>query len=96
MPEFPGGQSELMAYLSKNIRYPDKAVEEEIQGKVYIGFTVDEKGYITDVKVTRGIGGGCDEEAVRVVKAMPRWKPGTQNGRAVKTMYNLPVRFQLN
>lgn len=92
MPEFPGN---IQAYLSKNIRYPEAAREANISGRVVVNFTVNEDGAITDIKVLRGIGGGCDEEAKRVVAGMPKWKPGKQNGRAVKVSYNLPISFQL-
>ena len=76
MPEFPGGTEKLFKYLGKNIEYPPMAKDAGIKGKVYVTFVVDKDGSITDVKVLRGIGGGCDEEAVRVVKSMPKWKPG--------------------
>lgn len=95
MPEFPGGIEALFAYLSKNIKYPAMAKDANIQGKVYITFIVNPKGEIEGVKVLRGIGGGCDEEAVRVVKKMPNWIPGKQRGRPVKVQYNLPVNFIL-
>lgn len=97
MPEFPGGVSAMYQYLSKNIRYPEVAKEAGIQGKVYVSFVVDKDGSITDVKVLRGIPGGkmCDEEAVRVVKAMPKWNPGKQRGKSVKVSYMLPVQFTL-
>lgn len=95
MPEFPGGMGELMTYLSKNIKYPALAKESGIQGRVFINFVVEIDGRITDVKVLRGIGGGCDEEAVRVVQSMPKWKPGKQRGKPVRVSYNLPVKFTL-
>lgn len=95
MPEFPGGQEGLMAYLRKNVRYPQKAVEVDIQGRVMISFVVNAKGMVEGAKVMRGIGGGCNEEALRVVNAMPKWKPGKQNGQAVKVYYTLPVSFKL-
>ena len=95
MPEFPGGQEGLMAYLRKNVRYPQKAVELDIQGRVYVSFIVNAKGMVEGAKVMRGIGGGCNEEALRVVNAMPKWKPGKQNGQAVKVYYTLPISFKL-
>jgi protein TonB len=95
MPEFKGGMADLYSYLGNNIKYPVMAKESGIQGKVYVTFVVERDGSITDVKVLRGIGGGCDEEAVRVVAAMPRWKPGKQRGKPVRVQYNLPVRFTL-
>jgi len=95
MPEFPGGKSALMKYLAQNIKYPPYAKEAGIQGRVFINFVVEKDGSITNVKVLRGIGGGCDEEAVRVVKAMPKWKPGMQRGKPVRVSFNLPVKFTL-
>ncbi len=95
MPEFPNGMKELYVYLGNNIKYPVMAKESGIQGKVYVTFVVEKNGSITDVKVLRGIGGGCDEEAIRVVAAMPKWKPGKQRGKPVRVQYNLPVRFTL-
>lgn len=94
-PSFPGGEDKLMEYLSKNIKYPTIAKENNIQGRVYVTFVVDKDGKVTGAKVLRGIGGGCDEEALRVVKNMPEWKPGRQNGRSVLVQYNLPVVFNL-
>lgn len=95
MPEFKGGMQQLYTYLGTNIKYPVMAKESGIQGKVYVTFVVERDGSITDVKVLRGIGGGCDEEAIRVVGGMPRWKPGKQRGKPVRVQYNLPVRFTL-
>jgi protein TonB len=95
MPSFPGGEAELFKYLGKNIQYPQMARDASIQGVVYVTFVVDKDGKIKDVKVLRGIGGGCDEEAVRVVKNMPTWKPGKQRGKPVSVQYNLPIRFTL-
>lgn len=95
MPEFKGGMGELYVYLGNNIKYPVMAKESGIQGKVYVTFVVERDGSITDVKVLRGIGGGCDEEAIRVVASMPKWKPGKQRGKPVRVQYNLPVRFTL-
>ncbi|MBK7430902.1 MAG: TonB family protein [Bacteroidetes bacterium] len=94
-PAFPGGEDKLMEYLGKNIKYPTIAKENNIQGRVYVTFVVDKDGKVKDAKVLRGIGGGCDEEALRVVKNMPEWKPGRQNGRSVLVQYNLPVVFNL-
>ncbi|MFA5418091.1 MAG: energy transducer TonB [Bacteroidales bacterium] len=95
MPDFPGGMGKLMSYLATNIKYPPLAKESGIQGRVFINFVVEPDGSISQVKVLRGIGGGCDEEAVRVVKAMPKWKPGMQRGKPVRVSYNLPVKFTL-
>ncbi len=96
MPEFPGGgESALLRYLSKNIKYPPLARENNIQGIVYVTFEIDRSGKVKDAKILRGIGGGCDEEALRVVSNMPQWKPGRQRGKPVRVQYNLPVRFTL-
>jgi len=95
MPEFPGGMGKLMNYLATNIKYPPLAKESGIQGRVFINFVVEPDGSISNVKVLRGIGGGCDEEAIRVVEAMPKWKPGMQRGKPVRVSYNLPVKFTL-
>ena len=96
MPEFPGGSEKFMEYLSGNIKYPEAAKEKNISGRVFIQFVIEKDGSVTNVKVMRGIGGGCDEEAVRVVKAMPKWKPGMQDGKPVRVNYNLPVVFKLD
>lgn len=95
MPSFPGGEAELFKYLGKTVKYPPMAQDAGITGVVYMTFVVDEQGKVRDPKVLRGIGGGCDEEAVRVVKAMPAWEPGKQRGKPVRVQYNLPIRFTL-
>jgi len=95
MPEFPGGIKALFGYLGKNLKYPAMAKDAKIQGKVYVTFVVDKDGTVANVKVLRGIGGGCDEEAVRVVKSMPRWEPGKQRAKPVRVQYNLPINFIL-
>jgi len=94
-PEFVGGQAAMYAWLSKNIKYPAAASRANISGKVFVSFTVNTDGSITDAQVLKGLGFGTDEEAVRVVKSMPRWKPGKQSGRPVRVKYNLPISFQL-
>ncbi len=94
-PEFPGGVDALMAYLGRNLNYPARARELEIQGRVYVSFVIEKDGKVSNIKLLRGIGGGCDEEAIRVVSEMPDWKPGRQNGRPARVAYNLPVRFSL-
>lgn len=94
-PEFVGGQSAMYAWLGKNIKYPAAAQRANISGKVFVSFTVNTDGSITDVQVLKGLGFGTDEEAIRVVKSMPKWKPGKQSGRAVRVKYNLPISFQL-
>ena len=95
MPAYPGGEAKLMEYIAKNIKYPQIARETGIQGRVFVGFVVEPDGSVSNVKVLRGIGGGCDEEAMRVVKSMPKWKPGKQRGKAVRVSYMLPVNFKL-
>ena len=95
MPSFPGGISELMKYFHKNIKYPALAKESGIQGIVFITFVVEKDGSVTDVCVLRGIGGGCDEEAIRVVEGMPCWTPGKQRNIPVRVSFNLPVKFKL-
>jgi len=82
-------------FLSKNLRYPEMAKENNIQGRVTVKFVVNEDGEVSDVQVVKGIGGGCDEEAKRVVQKMPKWKPGKQNGRPVKVYFTLPITFRL-
>jgi periplasmic protein TonB len=95
MPAFPGGDSKLLEYIRNNIKYPSIARENNIQGRVFVTFVVDKDGKVKDAKVVRGIGGGCDEEALRVVKSLPEWKPGRQNGRNVMVQFTLPVNFTL-
>lgn len=93
--EFPGGQSALGKFLQKNLRYPPQAQRANVSGRVFLSFVVDRAGEISDVQVLKGLGFGCDEEAIRVVKSMPRWNPGKQSGRAVKSKFNLPISFVL-
>ena len=95
MPEFPGGAAKMMEYIQKNIKYPMMARESDIQGRVFVNFVVEPNGEISNVEVLRGIGGGCDEEAVRVVKSMPNWKPGKQRGSAVRCAFTVPIIFKL-
>lgn len=95
MPEFPGGNDALFAYIAKELKYPEQAIEEGIEGVVFVTFVVEADGKITGVKVIRGIGGGCDEEAVRVLRGMPNWKPGKMGGKAVRVQYHLPIRYKL-
>jgi len=95
VPEFPGGMAALQKYLANNIKYPNAAREDNIQGKVILKFVVDKDGSVTNIQIMRDIGGGCGKEAERVVKGMPKWKPGRQNNTAVKVYYTLPVSFKL-
>jgi protein TonB len=93
--EYPGGLDKFYEYLSKSIHYPAVARENNLQGKVFLTFVVEKDGSLTDIKVLRGIGSGCDEEAVRVIKASKKWKPGIQNGREVRQQYTVPISFAL-
>ena len=95
MPQFPGGQAALLEYLSKNIKYPVVAEENGIQGKVIVTFVVERDGSISDVKVVKSVDPSLDKEASRVVKSMPKWQPGKQNGSAVRVKYTVPVQFKL-
>lgn len=94
-PGFPGGDEARIQFLHENIKYPQLAKESGIQGTVYVNFVVEPDGSVSNVTVLRGIGGGCDEEAVRVVKAMPKWAPGKQRGRPVRVSFNMPIKFTL-
>jgi protein TonB len=95
MPTFRGGDDKIYEYLAQNLRYPTMAREAGIQGRVFVTFVVERDGSITDVNVLRGIGGGCDEEAIRVVESMPNWTPGKQRGVPVRVQFNLPIKFTL-
>jgi TonB family protein len=95
MPEYPGGVEAMMTFIVQNLKYPEQAKINQIEGRVFINFVVEADGSVSGVNVLRGIGGGCDEEAVRVVEMMPRWTPGYQRGQAVRVSFNLPVRFEL-
>ncbi|MBR3726925.1 MAG: energy transducer TonB [Prevotella sp.] len=95
MPSFPGGDKALMDFLSNNVKYPVVAQENGVQGRVVISFVVEKDGSITDVRVVRSVDPSLDKEAARVVKSMPRWIPGKQNGAAVRVKYNVPVSFRL-
>ena len=92
LPTFNGDYGK---FLQKNLRYPPIARENNIQGRVIVNFVVEKDGSLTDIKVVRGIGGGCDEEAMRVIKSSPKWNPGVQNGRNVRVNYTIPIFFQL-
>ncbi|GAB3823071.1 energy transducer TonB [Pontibacter rugosus] len=95
MPTFPGGESEMLKYLGKNIRYPAVAQRAGVEGLVVLSFVVGRTGEISEIQVIKNLGAGTDEEAMRVVKSMPKWTPGKQNGRAVPVRYTLPVRFAI-
>lgn len=96
MPEYPGGLNEMMDFLAGHIKYPDEARKKGIQGTVYLKFIVTTEGDVGNVTVLRGIGYGCDEAAIRAVKKMPRWKPGSLNGQNIDVFFTLPVKFSLN
>lgn len=98
MPEFQGGDAAMNKWLSNNMRYPPMAAENGIEGTVFVKFVVGVDGSITNVEIAGAnkLGGGCEEEAIRVIKRMPKWKAGRQNGRNVAVWFNLPVRFHLN
>lgn len=95
MPEFPGGMASLLKFINSSIKYPVIAQENGIQGKVIITFVIDKSGEVNNVKIFRGIDPSLDAEALRVVKNLPNWKPGKQNGRTVKVNYNVPINFVL-
>ena len=95
MPEFVGGMEAWAKFLEKNLRYPSQARDEGVQGRVTISFVVEKNGELSNIKVLKGIGFGCDEEAKRVIAKSPFWKPGIQNGRPVRVAYTMPIFFQL-
>lgn len=95
MPSFPEGQAALLRYLGENIQYPDIAKENGVQGMVVVQMIVEIDGTLSNLQVVKGIGAGCDVEALRVVKLMPKWIPGMQRGKTVRVQFNLPIRFQL-
>lgn len=95
MPQFPGGQIAMLQYLMKNIKYPEQAVKEGFQGRVTVRFIVEKDGSISDVKPVLSVHPLLNKEAVRVVKSMPKWTPGKQNGKPVRVRFNLPVMFKL-
>ncbi|WP_199118946.1 energy transducer TonB [Pedobacter sp. ASV28] len=95
-PEFPGGMNAWAKYIQRNLRYPSMAQDEGIQGKVFLSFVVEKDGSITDVKIIKGIGYGCDDEAIRVIKKSPRWKAGMQNNLPVRVRYQMPISYMMN
>jgi len=96
MPEYPGGSIEMIKFIQTNVEYPDSARDAEIQGKVYVTFVIDTIGKIDDVSILKGVHPLLDKEAIRVIKKMPSWKPGTQKGKPVRVKYNLPINFKLD
>ncbi len=95
MPNFPGGQTAMLNYLNQQLTYPQAARDFEIEGSVYVQFVVNKDGSLSDIEVVRGLGYGCNQEAIRIVKSMPKWQPGQQNGQSVPVIYTLPVKFSL-
>ncbi len=96
MPKYPGGKEAMYKFLGENIKYPQKAREEGISGTVYVQFVVEKDGHTTGFKILRGAEESLDNEALRVLKTMPKWEPGTQRGKPVRVQYNLPIKFKLD
>ena len=97
MPQFPGGPNELMKYLGENIKYPQSAIDNKIEGRVFVSFVIEKDGSVTNAEVLRGIDKNCDAEALRVVSSMPKWKPGiNEDGDPVRCKFTVPVVFKLN
>lgn len=96
MPEFPGGINELMQYVVKETKYPNKSRKKGIEGRVLVGFIVNQNGTISDIKIVQSVNDELDEEAMRVVRNMPKWEPGMEDGEAVRVAFNLPIKFRLN
>ena len=95
MPEFPGGELALRKYIADHIKYPVIAAENGIQGKVYVTFVVDKDGSVSNARIARGVDPSIDQEALRVVNSLPKWKPGKQRGKPVRVSYTVPINFQL-
>lgn len=95
MPEFPGGTTEMYRFINNNIKYPAAAQRANVSGRVFVKFVVEPDGSIGNIEVLKGIGFGCDEEAIRVIKSMPKWNPGRQNGKNVRVFFNMPISYQL-
>jgi TonB family protein len=95
VPEFPGGMEAWFNFMKDNLKYPTLAKDKGIEGTVYISFIINKDGSVSDAEILRGIGGGCDEEALRVVKASPNWNPGKKDGKIVKARMRLPVQYAL-
>ena len=95
MPGFPGGEKARFEYMAQNLRYPAKARDKRVQGIVYVSFVVEPDGSITNPQILQGIGHGCDEEVIKLIKNMPKWNPGMQRGKPVRVQFNMPVKFTL-
>ncbi|MFN0048440.1 MAG: energy transducer TonB, partial [Cytophagales bacterium] len=96
MPEFAGGTLAMQKFIASNIKYPRVASQQGLEGRVIVTFVINGQGEVTNAEVVKGIGGGCDEEAIRVIKMLPKWKPGKQNGRPVSVKFTVPIKFALN
>ena len=95
LPEFPGGYAALTKYLSSNLVYPNKAKEKGIQGRVMVKFVVEEDGRTSHIEITQSLGGGCDEEVIRIIEQMPKWKPGKNKEKPIRCWFMLPIKFSL-
>ncbi len=95
-PEFPGGMSALTNYMKANVNYPPEAQKAGIKGRVFVSFIVETDGSRTAITILKGLGYGCDEEAIRVIRSMPRWEPGGQSGQPLRVKYNVPVLFGID
>ena len=95
LPSFPGGERKLFEFIGKNVVYPKEAIDAGVEGQVFVEFFVEKDGSITVGKVLKGIGYGCDEEALRVIGLMPKWEPGSQRGKRVRVRHTLPITFKL-
>jgi TonB family protein len=94
MPEYPGGQEGLQNFLARTVRYPIEALQKGIQGKVFVNFVIDETGEVTKIQIAKGVHKSLDQEAIRVVQLMPKWRPGIQDGKPVKVSYTVPISFR--
>nr|WKN35533.1 energy transducer TonB [Tunicatimonas sp. TK19036] len=94
-PSFPGGLQAFYEYIGKELEYPKQAIRQRVEGKVFVQFVVNKDGSLTDIKVAKGIRAGCDEEAIRVLKAVPNWNPGKQRGKPVRVQMMIPITFRL-
>ena len=96
IPQFPGGKDVMNSFINRNIEYPELAKKKKIKGRVVVGFYVTEEGVLDSIHIVKDIGFGCGEELMRVIKMMPPWKPGRQNGKAIRTFYSIPLNYELN
>lgn len=95
MPEFPGGEVALRSFLARNTKYPEVALQAGVKGKVYVRFVIETNGEVSNVQIARGVDPALDAEAIRVVSALPKWRPGLQGGRPVRVSYTVPIHFQI-